>query len=664
MNVMKKAKVLFVMLFFIVTASIGANVPLIGGQVIIEPGQSDAQIEHWFKIMHDNGMNVTRIRMFEEYMHVGDQWDFTLFDKAFKAAEKYNIKVFATLFPSTPNNSIGGFKFPLDDAHERQVAVYIEKTVNHYKNFKCLLGWVLMNEPGMGGELPKTDYTKRKFNEWKQQQTEPAYQSKGYTKLVNFDEERFLVDYTTWYLGWLANEIKKYDNNHEMHVNNHQIYDNVAEYDFPAWRPYLTSLGASAHASWHFRYFQRKQYPMAMLANCSIIRSGAGELPFWITELQGGNNTYSGYQPFCPTAEEITQWMWSSIVSGAQGIIFWSLNPRSIGEESGEWALLNFQNQPSDRFEAASKIALFMNKNKKIFEDIRPFEPEVDILYIRESLWTERKIQYGDLDDDKYEGRHKGGVMKSVLAFYEMLLENGVNASIAEINEYDWNKKDYKGKTIIIPNQITLPSTQWERLRQFVKKGGKLIVEGLTSFYDENMLCLFQTGFPLEDVFGGSLQETKCEPGNFIMQFGSEKVTTHLWKGYIYNLKGKVVANEGNKIIATRHQFGNGEVVWIPSLIGLGGRRVGDYNPLSNIILKEISKISNQRFRKCYADIYMQSFRSGKNEYALVINKSGRQQNVELNAAASKLIYSDKNGRFSRSLLTLHPEECMIIQWK
>jgi beta-galactosidase len=521
-----------------------------------------------------------------------------------------------------------------------------------------------MNEPGMGGELPKTDYTKRKFEEWKQQQTEPAYQSKGYTKLVNFDEERFLVDYTTWYLGWLANEIKKYDNNHEMHVNNHQIYDNVAEYDFPAWRPYLTSLGASAHASWHFRYFQRKQYPMAMLANCSIIRSGAGKLPFWITELQGGNNTYSGYQPFCPTAEEITQWMWSSIVSGAQGIIFWSLNPRSIGEESGEWALLNFQNQPSDRFEAASKIALFMNKNKKIFEDIKPFEPEVDVLYIRESLWTERKIQYGDLDDDKYEGRHKGGVMKSVLAFYEMLLENGVNASIAEINEYDWNKKDYKGKTIIIPNQITLPSTQWDRLRQFVKKGGKLIVEGLTSFYDENMLCLFQTGFPLEDVFGGSLQETKCEPGNFIMQFGSEKVTTHLWKGYIYNLKGKVVANEGNKIIATRHKFGDGEVVWIPSLVGLGGRRVGDYNPLSNIILKEIPTMSNHRFRKCYADIYMQSFRSGKNEYSLVINKSGRQQNVELNAPASKLIYSDKNGRFSRSLLTLHPEECMIIQWK
>ena len=31
-------------------------------------------------------------------------------------------------------------------------------------------------------------------------------------------------------------------------------------------------------------------------------------MPFWVTELQGGNNTYSGYKAFCPTKEEITQW--------------------------------------------------------------------------------------------------------------------------------------------------------------------------------------------------------------------------------------------------------------------------------------------------------------------------------------------------------------------
>ncbi|MDR1584956.1 MAG: beta-galactosidase, partial [Prevotellaceae bacterium] len=316
-----------------------AGVPMIGAQVIIEPGQTDEEIDIWFKRLNENGMTLCRIRMFEEYMHTSDGiWDFTLFDKAFKSAEKYGVKVFAGLFPASPGNSIGGFKFPLSREHENQIREYLFQLVNHYKDFNSLYGWVLMNEPGTGGGLPDTDYTHAKFEEWKKNQSESGYDSKGYTLLKSFDKQKFLVDYNTWYLNRLADEIAKYDTTHEVHVNNHQIFDNIAEYNFPAWRKFLTSLGASVHPSWHFGYFDRSQYTVATSANCNIVRSGAGNLPYLVTELQGGNNTYSGNNPFCPTAKEITQWLWTSIATGAQGVIFWSLNSRSIGEEAGEWA--------------------------------------------------------------------------------------------------------------------------------------------------------------------------------------------------------------------------------------------------------------------------------------------------------------------------------------
>ena len=42
------------------------EVPMLGGQVIIEPGQTDREIESWFRILDRNGMRVCRIRMFEE----------------------------------------------------------------------------------------------------------------------------------------------------------------------------------------------------------------------------------------------------------------------------------------------------------------------------------------------------------------------------------------------------------------------------------------------------------------------------------------------------------------------------------------------------------------------------------------------------------------------
>jgi len=42
--------------------------------------------------------------------------NFSLFDNAFIAAEKYGIKIFGTIFPYTEKTDIGGFKFPRDES--------------------------------------------------------------------------------------------------------------------------------------------------------------------------------------------------------------------------------------------------------------------------------------------------------------------------------------------------------------------------------------------------------------------------------------------------------------------------------------------------------------------------------------------------------------------
>ena len=44
-----------------------------------------------------------------------------------------------------------------------------------------------------------------------------------------------------------------------------------------------------------------------------------------MTELQGGNNVYSGGVAMCPTPDEIMQWLW--IVAGTEGcVLFQSLD--------------------------------------------------------------------------------------------------------------------------------------------------------------------------------------------------------------------------------------------------------------------------------------------------------------------------------------------------
>lgn len=443
------------------------DVPLFGAEVFIEPGQTPAQIDTWFKRLKEAGMTLTRIRLFERYMRKpGGAWDFALFDQAYKAGEKYGIKIYGNLFPATPFTDIGGFKFPRNEAHLTSIAAYIKGAVTHFKQFKSCYGWVPINEPG-AGELPKDAYTAQRLEAWKKAQPVAAYRSKGYEHF-DFAEEQYLLHYNTWFLNWLTKEIRKYDQTNPVHVNTHAIFGNAAEYNFPEWRKFLTSLGGSAHASWHFYYFHRPQYAVALSANSEIIRSGAGSIPWLMTELQGGNNTYSGGTPLCPTKEEITQWLWITLATEGKGAIFWCLNPRSSGIEAGEWAMLDFQDRPSDRLQAAAAVISVVNQNPSLFANGKVEESGISVVYTRQSLWNEKKQQSGNA---KLEGRSVGGVMKSALAYFEALSEMGVQANFKEISEFDFSKADYTGQTIVLAHQPSIPSAYWQPLQDFVSKG-------------------------------------------------------------------------------------------------------------------------------------------------------------------------------------------------
>ena len=650
------------------------EVPILGGQVIIEPGQSDSEIERWFQILNENGMKVCRIRMFEEYMHdtASDSWDFSLFDKAFSAAERHGIRIFATLFPRDKNNasSLGGFKLPADEAHLARIERYIEKTVSHFSQFTSLHGWVLINEPGTGGWLPPGSLTDKLYRLWRDSLPESPYKT-NYRRLVNFDAQRFLTDYNSWYLQWLATQVRKYDPRSEIHVNNHQLFELVAEYDFPAWRQFLTSLGTSAHPSWHFNYFQRSRYAVALAANCEIIRSGAGSLPFLITELQGGNNTYSGDKSFCPTDREITQWLWTGIGTGARGIIFWSLNPRSIGEEAGEWALIDFQGNNTSRLDAVRDVARCLEQNRLFFEKARTTRSPVTILYNRESLWVETKAQGVNGKDPNYEGRNRGGVMKSALAFYELLAENGLKTQIGEINEFDWSRADYAGECIIFANQVVIPSYRWNDIRRFVECGGLLIVEGLSGFYDENMQSLHNTGFPLKDVFGGELREVNCQPGDTVGDL-PDKMPVHLWTGYIHVGTGIPLSGSGRCVTALRNTCGRGKVIWIPSLVGLGAIRTQDKEPLAGFLRKELLERQNPLktpffFQEYHPGVIMQTLTDGVSYVTILINKHSESQCIRLNRPDRDLqpqvIFSNGRHAIKGERISIDPEITLVIKW-
>jgi len=644
------------------------DVPMIGAEIFIEPGQTPEEIDTWFKRLKEAGMTITRIRMFERYMHMPDgKWDFSLFDEAYRAGEKYGIKIYGNLFPATPFTDVGGFKFPRDEQHLKSIADYIKNLVTHFKQFKSCYGWVPINEPGSGG-LPKNDFTREKFEQWKKVQPIAAYNTKGYEHF-DFAEERFLTDYNIWFLKWLTDEVHKYDPGSPVHVNNHAIFQNVAEYNFPEWRKFLISLGGSAHASWHFGYFNRDQYAMAMSANSEILRSGAGNIPWLMTEMQGGNNTYSGYNAMCPTKEEISQWLWTTIGTGSKGAIFWCLNPRASGTEAGEWAMLDFQDKPSDRMKAAGDIAAVINKNASLFANAKVAESGINILYVREAMWIEKKLQTGGVH---YEGRDVGGVMKSALGYFEALSEMGLQSNFKEIDEFDFTKNDYSTTTIILAHQISFPSRYWQNLQDFVRKGGKLIVDGFTGYYDENALCIMKTGFPLEQLFGGNITEFKMVDNLFSLKLNNPNLVlpAHLWRGTIVASTAQIISQVNGETIAVRNRYGKGEVLWIPSLLGLGGRISKDYSKLANLLQVESKQSMNNaafHFTAIQPKMLMKTLQSGDTYITIIINKSPKKRNVLLENIKKRnpsILFANHQGKVANNTIDISPEETMVIEWK
>jgi beta-galactosidase len=639
---------------------------MIGAEVFIEPGQTPEEIDLWFRRLQEAGMTVTRIRLFESYIRKPDgKWDYTLFDEAYKAADKYGIKVYGNLFPATAFTDLGGLKFPKDEDHLGAIARYIENVVSHFKQFRSCYGWVPVNEPGVG-HFPQEQFATDKYQEWKIDQANSEYNSGGYDHF-DFADERFHLYYNTWFLKWLTDEIHKHDAGSIIHVNNHAIFKNVAEYDFTAWRDFLTSLGGSAHASWHFYYFNREQYALAVAANCEIIRSGAGEIPWFMTELQGGNNTYSGFLALCPTKKEISQWLWIAIGSESKGAIFWCLNPRSSGIEAGEWAMLNYHNEPSDRLQATADVIDTLNEHIGFFEDAKEVSSGINIIYTRESLWIEKTLQMGG---KSYEGRDEGGVMKSAIAYFEALSEAGVQANFKEISEFNFTLTDYGGVAIILPHQISIPSKYWPLLEGFVQKGGKLIADGLTGYYDENAVVTIRLGFPLRNLFGADVLEYKAIDNMEELIADGITLPTYQWRGALKATTATTLAFKGDELSATQNQYGKGYVYWLPSMVGLGSRLSGDYNPLNLFLAKSLDYNTLNLpfiFDEPQKGVLMKVMGNAKEWVTIIINKSEVRREFKIISQNPSLqpiiIFSNDGGKASGTYISIEAEETLVIKW-
>ena len=456
------------------------------------------------------------------------RWDFALYDAAFASAARHGVRVVATLTAhhGPPHR---GYVYRsqgsrIVDTEERlaEAEEYVRQVVSRYAKSPALDTWMLMNEPG---QPPSPDpLAVARFRDWLKAKygSVDRLNAAWLTSFASFDaivyDERWaeggwtwpaaFVDWHTfwrehlsWHLDWVAQRIRRSDPVHPIHVNPHALVDNLSgtSTDLPSWRPFVDSLGASIHPGWHFGLLERDQFALGVSYVCDLVRGAATPKPFWVTELQGGNNLYSATRPMNPTREDIAQWTWTAIGAGADRVVYWLLNARGQGGEAAEWSMLDFQQRPSERLAEAAAIAATLRKHEAVFADARPIEPRATVLLSLESMTLQDNYKWTD-----YPGRKRQAHLMAALGVYETLAEMGVPTEVRFVHDPGWRAPLASGapRLAILAHATAISAEQAAGLEAFVRDGNTLLVTGLTGLFDPEARAWPLGRSPLEPVLG------------------------------------------------------------------------------------------------------------------------------------------------------------------
>lgn len=526
----------------------------IGSQLYINKGDTAEQVRGWIDKMSENGLRLVRLFMIWDQLEPEqDVWNFEVYDACFDRAAEHGMGVIPTLMCVSPPGWMkisGGTQdiADLDDPSFRKKAMsYVEKLAMHYCEHPALHSWILWNEPSRTisqSKFDRKDFAKflreyyhdniaelnrvyfntyTSFEEFEEgtNQSAESLEFKGYAEKLDF--MRYTVYNMNCRLSEIAEAVRKVDCVHPVHVNPHalaypqyqsgqSVFEEAKTVDF---------IGCSAHPSWHSIRFPQEKIGLSVAYFADLMKSAVKGERFWVSELQGGTNIFSGLTYLCPSAADIRQWLWESFGSGAEAVLFWCFNVRNSGFEGGEWGLLNQLGEPSRRLMAVKETADIIAKNQALFDRVSACKPDIWILYSDISIMLSqveaRDAAYIDNPRNPYRA------IDSVVGAYLMCAELGY--SVRMINEEGLRSgKLPEGACLIMPGCYALEKGTAEAVAEFVKEGGTVLADGLCGMKDAFGFLDFASTELLSHVFGAAVEDIEADKNDFYLEFAGENL--------------------------------------------------------------------------------------------------------------------------------------------
>jgi len=102
---------------------------------------------------------------------------------------------------------------------------------------------------------------------------------------------------------------------------------------------------------------------------------------FYVGELQAGYGVFGLKVSLPVTADDLRDWIWSMVGSGAKAVNIYAYYPMSSGYEAGGYGLVDLDGRITPRAEAAGQIASIINQNRSLFLQAQPAAAQVALVY-------------------------------------------------------------------------------------------------------------------------------------------------------------------------------------------------------------------------------------------------------------------------------------------
>jgi beta-galactosidase len=549
-----KILLLLIVLSFFYNCSLEAQKLYVGANYHPHDDKNIEKIKKDIGLMNSAGLNVVRLGhlAWDSYEPAEGKFDFVWFDKVMDMMNEAGIKVILDiairpapiwLHAKYPSISIvdanGDKQYPnhryMEDAgdpnYQKYALRFTDEISKRYGKHPALIAFGIDNESG-DGPISYSETVRQRFIEWlKKKYTNlenlnKAWATHRWSRRLNEFEEVWLP--STGAKNGAPEKILDFRIFVSDEIN--QLLSKVLDVVNSNAPNTLTNTNA-----WYFSHLKYFDYtPIAYSGK--MTRQGEGFYPgpslttnwgvmnalFGISRIQfESTNPFwcSEFTTMTAVPNSIRKSAYATLMYGNQMVCGWTWQSMWAGEEQYLEGMIDWDGLPNRKYDEYKKIATEFQKIEKYFP-YKP-KPEVGLAF---SFPSQISSAY-------FPVQHDAQVQTCWGEFYWRNMD---------VNMLEITKSKLNYKILMVPGLAVMDDKTADKIREYVKNGGTVIMTSNSAIVDENGQ-VFSSTLPgkLSDVFGiriGSYEETEV----------LNEVSSKLYKGkkLDFTYKDKVVTTE------------------------------------------------------------------------------------------------------------------------